>query len=451
MDNNCLSGIFKNVHDVSDYKQIMSNCDLKGKFKFIVKYRHDSFTCEYNHLVHYLMQYIDSDSTIFNYSKHFKKKPKFRSYVLDNEKDVANKNDIPVALPMIPYKNLRCVYNDTVIWISNIYVVNQIVEGNNNHPPTLLVLSIESDCENYTEFFETGFMQDLYKKSKIWHMTNVLGEPYDESNYFEVYTFNDGYWDLKKGNRIREENTLFLNGKMSTRLLSKISKFNQPETKKLYRRLNIPYKLNILLHGPPGTGKTSFIELTASRLRRNIKFMQITPSITDEKFSTAVSQLGDNDILVCEDIDCLFTDRKDSDSKKNAMTFSGLLNSLDGINGGKNGLIVFMTTNYKCRLDSALTRPGRVDITEEFRYMDYDCLKKMVSFYFEDKFCNDKFQKLYNKIKSYNLTGAIMSNFLLGLILDKNFEIDKQTDILKKLLEENNYEKDSYISKSLYN
>tara|TARA_Y200000002_G_scaffold366321_1_gene357162 strand:+ start:2915 stop:4108 length:1194 start_codon:yes stop_codon:yes gene_type:complete len=397
------------------------------------------------------MQYIDSDSTIFNYSKHFKKKPKFRSYVLDNEKDVANKNDIPVALPMIPYKNLRCVYNDTVIWISNIYVVNQIVEGNNNHPPTLLVLSIESDCENYTEFFETGFMQDLYKKSKIWHMTNVLGEPYDESNYFEVYTFNDGYWDLKKGNRIREENTLFLNGKMSTRLLSKISKFNQPETKKLYRRLNIPYKLNILLHGPPGTGKTSFIELTASRLRRNIKFMQITPSITDEKFSTAVSQLGDNDILVCEDIDCLFTDRKDSDSKKNAMTFSGLLNSLDGINGGKNGLIVFMTTNYKCRLDSALTRPGRVDITEEFRYMDYDCLKKMVSFYFEDKFCNDKFQKLYNKIKSYNLTGAIMSNFLLGLILDKNFEIDKQTDILKKLLEENNYEKDSYISKSLYN
>ena len=63
------------------------------------------------------------------------------------------------------------------------------------------------------------------------------------------------------------------------------------------------------------------------------------------------------------------------------MTFSGLLNSLDGINGGKNGLIVFMTTNYKCRLDSALTRPGRVDITEEFKYMDYECLEKMVSFY----------------------------------------------------------------------
>ena len=68
-----------------------------------------------------------------------------------------------------------------------------------------LVLSFESECENYNKFFETGFVQDLYKKSKIWHMTNILGEPYEENNYFEVYTFNDGYWDLKKGNRIREE------------------------------------------------------------------------------------------------------------------------------------------------------------------------------------------------------------------------------------------------------
>ena len=449
MDNNCLSGIFRDIHDVSDYKQIMANCDIKGKFKFIIKYRYDSFTCEYTHLVHYLMQFIDKDSTIFNYSKRFKKKSKFTGCSLEKE-DVTSQNDTPVALPMIPYKNLRCVYNDTVIWISNIYVANKLVEGT-THPPTLLVLSIDSECENYTEFFETGFMQDLYKKSKIWHMTNVLGEPYDESNYFEVYTFNDGYWDLKKGNRIREENTLFLNKDMSSRLLNKINKFNQQKTRKLYRRLNIPYKLNILLHGPPGTGKTSFIELTASKLKRNIKFMQITPNITDEKFSTAVSQLCDNDILVCEDIDCLFTDRKDSDSKKNSMTFSGLLNSLDGINGGKNGLIVFMTTNYKCRLDSALTRPGRVDIIEEFKYMDFDCLKKMVSFYFEDKFCNDKFQKLYSKIKSYNLTGAIMSNFLLGLILDENFEINKEAGILLKLLEENDYEKDSYISKSLYN
>ena len=48
------------------------------------------------------------------------------------------------------------------------------------------------------------------------------------------------------------------------------------------------------------------------------------------------------------------------------MTFSGLLNAFDGITGGKEGLIVFMTTNHKCNLDEALLRPGRIDNMSEF-------------------------------------------------------------------------------------
>ena len=43
------------------------------------------------------------------------------------------------------------------------------------------------------------------------------------------------------------------------------------------------------------------------------------------------------------------------------MTFSGLLNCLDGVVSTEER-IVFMTTNYLDRLDSALVRPGRVDM-----------------------------------------------------------------------------------------
>lgn len=42
------------------------------------------------------------------------------------------------------------------------------------------------------------------------------------------------------------------------------------------------------------------------------------------------------------------------------MTFSGLLNTLDGI-ASSDSRIVFMTTNHLSRLDPALVRPGRVD------------------------------------------------------------------------------------------
>lgn len=43
------------------------------------------------------------------------------------------------------------------------------------------------------------------------------------------------------------------------------------------------------------------------------------------------------------------------------MTFSGLLNSLDGVAASEER-IIFMTTNHFDRLDPALLRPGRVDV-----------------------------------------------------------------------------------------
>ena len=47
----------------------------------------------------------------------------------------------------------------------------------------------------------------------------------------------------------------------------------------------------------------------------------------------------------------------------NRVTFSGLLNCLDGV-ASTEARIVFMTTNYIKRLDPALIRPGRVDVKE---------------------------------------------------------------------------------------
>lgn len=45
------------------------------------------------------------------------------------------------------------------------------------------------------------------------------------------------------------------------------------------------------------------------------------------------------------------------------VTFSGLLNMLDGV-ASAEARILFMTTNYLDRLDPALIRPGRVDVRE---------------------------------------------------------------------------------------
>jgi chaperone BCS1 len=44
------------------------------------------------------------------------------------------------------------------------------------------------------------------------------------------------------------------------------------------------------------------------------------------------------------------------------VTFSGFLNALDGVASGEER-IIFMTTNHIERLDPALIRPGRVDLS----------------------------------------------------------------------------------------
>lgn len=46
------------------------------------------------------------------------------------------------------------------------------------------------------------------------------------------------------------------------------------------------------------------------------------------------------------------------------VTFSGLLNALDGVASSTSQRILFLTTNHIDRLDPALIRPGRVDLKE---------------------------------------------------------------------------------------
>jgi chaperone BCS1 len=50
-------------------------------------------------------------------------------------------------------------------------------------------------------------------------------------------------------------------------------------------------------------------------------------------------------------------------SYKSSVTFSGLLNALDGVASSEER-IIFMTTNHYDHLDPALIRPGRVDLQE---------------------------------------------------------------------------------------
>ena len=74
----------------------------------------------------------------------------------------------------------------------------------------------------------------------------------------------------------------------------------------------------------------------------------------------------------------------------------------------------------------------------------------MVKFYMEDNYSENECEKLYEKISEHKLTGAIMSQFLLSMVLEEKTDISKHYKLIKTILEENNYEESTSISKSLY-
>lgn len=133
-------------------------------------------------------------------------------------------------------------------------------------------------------------------------------------------------------------------------------------SKEAYRIKGFPWSHGILMHGEPGTGKSSIIHVLASELDRNIEYINLADMQKDSDLQSRMSDDHKKDIIVFEDIDCLFNDREGDDAK---ITFSGLLNTLDGLCGGDDGRIIIMTTNHLDKLDPALIRPGRVDLQIE--------------------------------------------------------------------------------------
>ena len=150
------------------------------------------------------------------------------------------------------------------------------------------------------------------------------------------------------------------------------------ESRERYRRLGVPYHRGYLLHGPPGTGKTSLVSALGAKFGMSIYAVNLT-ELNDRTLKTAINSVPANSIILFEDIDCMKAgnrrpetgDRtneaitnnvndKTDPADRFGVTLSGLLNVLDGFHAPENVLFV-MTTNKIEALDPALLRPGRID------------------------------------------------------------------------------------------
>lgn len=154
-------------------------------------------------------------------------------------------------------------------------------------------------------------------------------------------------------------------------------------------------KLGILLHGPPGTGKTGTISAIANYLGRSITVINFSEINKCEELNKLLDPANyDKTVFVFDEFDCLLdvlsgNEKKDQEKTdwgsmllvaegeerkeilnmlkegrravKQTLNIAYLLQKLDGLESAE-GRIIVATTNNPDKINPALLRPGRFDI-----------------------------------------------------------------------------------------
>lgn len=327
---------------------------------------------------------------------------------------------------------------------------NSNISENNKEKVKIYNIRMESSkkINEKTNPEYTNYMNLINKQNEILNNNNENSQAHNlvislEKIPLEKIIEEELVYDFKIdliNSTFKDISTLYLRESCINHLINSLNNF---KNNKIYDELCIPKKLGILLHGVPGTGKTTTVKAIASYMNRDIYYVNLNNIKTNNHLGEIFNKINNDfkkkGIVVFEDID-IMTDivkaRNYDDICSNItnlnhndeLSLSYFLNSLDGTLC-EDELIFIITTNHKNILDPAIYRSGRIDVDIELKKCDHYQIKLIYSKIMKRTIDDN----ILNKIKEYEFTPAQV----IFKLIDYMYKDDlKDGEILEEFISE---------------
>ena len=168
-------------------------------------------------------------------------------------------------------------------------------------------------------------------------------------------------WALNGSVPVKTWDKIFIENDIYNSIVNYIESFKKAEI--LFNKMEVTYKLGILLYGPPGTGKTSIAKTIAKAFTSSIYIVNMayfSPEVVQSIKNVAANR-NCLTVFLLEDIDYIFGRRENDRTPEEKANGNTLLQLLDGADSQSNTVFI-ATTNHIEALDPAIIRDGRFDL-----------------------------------------------------------------------------------------